>query len=632
MKKVSKILLATLCAIPMALAIPACGNNGGGGDSPAQQISTKQAFEKLDVAFENVLEYEDDLTLTEEFICFSGTSKNEMNSPGACVSTSSTIKSYDGQTGHFFMISPYWNGTYTSAMTKSFGDEIAYFELQDDGVAYDYYLVDKAYGAYKVKENRFSLDKYGLSILNTPFASFLSYDHCIQTFNEVKANDLSSPCAVDAFFFVNSASQGANKKIEAVYTYQSESEYTKEESVYTYKICFNDDFLVSFQRIDENTSINKENNETFYNYNEEKLSFSKTFLQDQYNDIDTSSLHKPTQKVSQDVKLYIDEVSRGVFSEPFGTSLEYYINLQSPRENSSGYKAYLDKNHTIPYTGQTTFSYKPTEIYLISQPAQGYATIFSRFIYEEKSGERKIDLVSSEIVEAIDDRFSDTPIEGTFQPIQQTFTDARFDYPDLYINGEKQEQYTSTFLAMPGEIYYIDRIHKQQDFVSLNLYDSLTGQFWTTLNQFEKGTYWGYVLKQIQINPNIRYHGLELGGLRISGINGAAEGSSISSDFRIEDGMNIYMMVRPGSSSINMFIYQDLSTETTSATIYQYDSSGSIKLYLSNYESLTVNDVELKVDGVASSVSSSDGKFTYDPQTGKVTIHLKGGTTIIKYS
>ena len=34
--------------------------------------------------------------------------------------------------------------------------------------------------------------------------------------------------------------------------------------------------------------------------------------------------------------------------------------------NSKGYKVYLDENYTVEFSNQTTKSYKPTSIYMLS--------------------------------------------------------------------------------------------------------------------------------------------------------------------------------------------------------------------------------------------------------------------------
>ena len=618
----------------MALIIPACGSqdNSDGGNNPAQQASTEQAFKTFNTALDNLIDYEGNLTIKREGVAFSGENKDQMNTPGHWVSTDSTIKSYDSNTGHLFTTDPYWNGVYTSSVSKSFDGEIGYFDLQDDGFAYDYYLVDKTYGSYKIKEGIVSSDKYEYSIFNDGVGTFLTYDICIYNFEQIKANELLSLETISADYAVSSKTQNGFNVIEATYCAKSENEYSQRQFTYTYTITFTNDFVVSFQKASEEINSSKEDDSTYYNYFAQNYSFSKEFLQAEYDAIDSSALSKPIQRITQEIHLFVDDKAVGVYTEPFGTSLEDYINNKTPKDNSTGYKVYLDENHTIPYTGQTSFSYKTTSLYLISQPVADHATIITRFIYEKKSGERKIDNTSSAIVEAVDYTFPDDPWDGTFQTIATTFSGARFAYDELYINGEKQaDSYLYSFIAMPGEIYYNDRIHKQKDLVSINLYDSLTGQLWTTVNAFEEGTYWEYVQYQLKSGLGLRYHGLELGGLRLTGVKDTPTGTALDKSYTINDGDNIYVTVRPETTGTNMVVSLDLETNSIQAATYPYNASNTITFYLRDYETLIINNCEIKTDGKVADMVNSDGKFTYDIKNQKVLINLRGGVVVIKY-
>jgi len=196
MKNLSKIILSSIFAFLLAFSIAGCGpkdngdngNNGGNSGGQQQEMNVEQAFSKFETVYDNMSNYENSLTINILSSNFSGERKDQMNTDGYWLETLTNILSYDHNSGNFFSIDERWEYSRINYVSKLFDDDnIGHFVLLEDNSIQESLLVDKLYGAYKIKDNIFPNNKYDYSIFNEREKySLLTHSAAIEAFQKAK--------------------------------------------------------------------------------------------------------------------------------------------------------------------------------------------------------------------------------------------------------------------------------------------------------------------------------------------------------------------------------------------------------------------------------------------------------------
>ncbi|MBE7073500.1 MAG: hypothetical protein E7379_00130 [Clostridiales bacterium] len=630
MKKVSKYLLASIFLIPLSLSFVACGNNGSpDGNNNSQIEQTFKIFESVQNHMES---YSGSLSITHKNESFSGPSKELMNTDGYWCESSTYYLSHNNTTGEFFELLDRWEFFEPIYFSKNFNGQCIGFFPQGDSSC----LVEKEFGLHKIKQNILSKGDFG----GTIFADGINYDFsdyvsCKNFFEQQKSIDLSNENITEASYSLTTSNEDGNYIIEATYTTQESNEFSESQKITNYKFTFSNSFLISFDTTAESFDKFKPSNESWYQYSKSTYTFDNTFNQTQYQRIDTSDCNIPTTKYKQTINLYRDNVFFGSYIEEYGSLISDYISVPA-KEHSTGYKAYLDENHTILVSNQTIPSYKSTDVYLVSQPAKDYSTIIRKYIYEKTDGKRIVEDVVPTIEKITDYTFPEYPIEYKTYEAERFYKDGKYYYEQAYVNGQEVEYF---FELRSNSVNVIEYVHKQDTTpITINIYDSATNKIWKTYSHFEKGTMWSYIAKETIQNANYNnYYGVSLVELAASFYTSETLTNKISENTIVDSNLNVYINVLTAmGSNANLLKYVDLTSgELTRISLSSWDNNKNSYYYfdLNEYNTFIIDDSEFKINGVvtATNITLQYWKYEFNQTTNVLKLYRTGGCFVIKY-
>ena len=628
-----KKLFLLICLFAIALAGVACGGNGDGGDDGS--LTVQQIFSKFETVQINMENYEGSLSIVTNHQNFSGQNKEQMNTDGYWCEGSTEYVGYDKDTGAYYEYSDRYAWIDVYKVNKIFSDgKIGYYEYGNtDGV-----LVDSKYGLYEVKKGRFEDREYSnyYGYLLSQDVNFLSYKECIDSFESYKTTQLEYYDSID--YTISAKQEGGLYFIEAtIARYKDADEYngSADEEI-TFKYTFNDTMFLKYEYVSENSGHSFDNTDTWYSYESRVSDIATTFSNEKYESIDKSIYNEPYRKITQELAIYRDGAIFTTYDVEFGTKLSEFIEgiHISQKENTKGYKVYVDEDNTKLLSDEEMSSYKKEKLYYVSIPDDDYATINTRYIYEKSSGERKVEKVISTIEMVTDYTFPDYPAYNKQYEIKNSYDGAKYYFEDVYVNGQKLDTIFTEILS--GNTYYIDVIHKQDATpVSVNVYDNYTGKIWKTFTNYENGTLLSHIQHQIVYNQS--YYGANL--LYLNTSFSTSNGASIDNQslLKVDGNMDIYMTVRsistPVSARNNMFRYDDLSTseEIDEVLISSMQSGEYAIFYMGDYDTFIINGYEFRKNGVLGNIAGYDFHYVYDSAYNRLKVSLGGMTYNIQY-
>ncbi len=108
--------------------------------------------------------------------------------------------------------------------------------------------------------------------------------------------------------------------------------------------------------------------------------FAKSYDTTAMGKVDLTGKTAPTQKIQQQLNVYLDGELKYSESVDFGTDIDTVISTITPKENCTIGNKYLDKDFTQCYiSGMKTSSTKATNVYCVSAPNEGYALICNKY-------------------------------------------------------------------------------------------------------------------------------------------------------------------------------------------------------------------------------------------------------------
>ena len=620
-KKFLSFVLVIFLSIP-CFSLVGCNNNGDG----EQDLNVQQAFSKFETVQDCMAGYNGSLCVDKVTQSFFGDNKEQMNTPGYWCETYAGGMGYNKNTGEFYSYEGYHGGVWLNYISKMFDDnQLGFFE-SEEGV-----LVDKAFGSHIIKkglfvpyaDNELGQTLFKNSILDNSDYNFTSYRACIKAFEQYKSENLDEYDIIT--YSVNAKKKNKNYIIEANIVVENfEDGYSgviKREE--TYRYTFNDSFLLKFETTRERYSDS-------YDYENTTYTFEKRFSQEDYEKIDTSSYDLPRNKITQTLEIYRDCVPGLQWDMEYGTLISDYVDEVSAKANTKGYTAYIDAEHTIPLTNQVTKSYEPTNVYLLSIPEDDYAVAITRYIYEKTNGEREYEYVTSSVDCIVDYSIPDEP--GVFKRYEfyekVVHTQSEFYHEEFYVNGQLDDlQYD----VRESGVYYFDLVHKQDTTPTVvNIYDSTTDKIWKSYTYYENGTLWSHIKEEIFANEN--YYRMSFDTVSV---NFFQNGTNITNYeyLYVENGqLNIKMSITAESLS-NLYKYVDLTDDSVVDRIYIYDISyeETKDFNLGDFETLIVNGLEFRVNGVVGNLDNITSEFIYNESAESLSIELTGGTFNIKF-
>ncbi len=629
MKKRFLSFILAICLSMPCFALVGC-NKGGNpdGEDSGQDLNVQQVFSKFETVQDCMVEYNGSLCVDKVTQSFYGETKEQMNTPGYWCETNTGGIGYNKSTGEFYSYDMYSGNIWPICVSKMFdGNKLGYFGLEGEGV-----LVDKVFGSYIIKKGLFvpyEDNEYGTtifrnSILNSDNYNFTSYQACIKAFEQYKSGNLDY---YDVFTYtVDGKKQDKNYIIEAnliAEHFEDESNSALKQEV-TFRYTFNDSFLLKFEEIIDRYS-------DCYHYENTTYTFEKRFSQQAYERVDTSSYELPNNKITQTLEIYRDCVPGLQWDMEYGTLISDYVDAVSVKANTKGYTAYIDAEHTIPLTNEVTKSYKPTKVYLLSTPEDDYANVITRYIYEKASGEREYEYVTSSIDCIVDYTFPDDPLKLKSYDFYEKVihTQSEFYHEEFYVNGQKRDDLV--YNVWESGIYYFDLVHKQDTTPAVvNIYDSATDKIWKSYTYYENGTLWSHIKEEILANEN--YYRMSFDTVSVNFFQNGTNITNYEYIYVKNGQLDVKMSISAESYS-NLYKYVNLNNDSVVARVLIYDVSydETKDFNLNDFETLIVNGLEFRVDGVAGNLDNITSDFTYNESAESLSIKLTGGTFNIKF-
>lgn len=125
------------------------------------------------------------------------------------------------------------------------------------------------------------------------------------------------------------------------------------------------------------------------NVQEGNRTFVKSFDTTAMGQVDLTGKTAPTAKIQQQLNIYLDGEREYSENVDFGTDIDTIISTEiTAKENCSLGSKYLDESLSQAYVaGMKTSSYKTTNVYIVSQPNEGYALVGYKFYDDYYGGE-----------------------------------------------------------------------------------------------------------------------------------------------------------------------------------------------------------------------------------------------------